>query len=166
MVEQLPAADKQKWDKQEFDYTTKKIEDNFSNYSAYHQRSLLMKKLYGASSSESFADALKAELEFLHPAFYISPDDQSPWFYYDWLISSLKGAAPKEAFEEVVAAEVELLKELLADAPESKWVVLGIVRLLIARADPADKDEIAKLLGTLSEIDPIHKSYYKYLGEN
>lgn len=147
------------------DYTTTKIEENFSNYSSYHQRSLLLKKLYG-TTKDAFAKALRDELEFLHPAFYISPDDQSPWFYYDWLISSLKEVEPVEAFREVVEVEVELLRELMADAPGCKWVVLGVVRLLLSRKNPGDKDEIAKLLGTLSEIDPIHASYYNHLGSN
>lgn len=162
MVEQLPSEEKAKWDKSELDFTTTKIEENFSNYSAYHQRSLLLKEMYGATN-EGFAQTLRDELEFIRPAFYISPDDQSPWFYYDWLISSLKEVESKDRFEEVVAVEVESLRELLADAPDCKWVMLGVVRLLISRDDPADKEEIAKLLVTLSEVDPIHASYYKHL---
>ena len=71
-----------------------------------------------------------------------------------------------EAFREVVEVEVELLKELMADAPGCKWVVLGVVRLLLSRENPEDKGEIAKLLGTLSEIDPNHASYYKHLGNS
>jgi geranylgeranyl transferase type-2 subunit alpha len=84
--------------KDEFGFTTKKIEENFSNYSAWHQRSKLLPELY--PDTETFKKALndgiyiiiigsaddRSEFELLQNAFYTEPSDQSIWFYHLWLL--------------------------------------------------------------------------------
>ncbi|CAG8465807.1 2506_t:CDS:10, partial [Scutellospora calospora] len=72
----------------EFDFTTTKINQNFSNYSAWHQRSKLLPKLV---KDEQFDDQEKKnlvnrEFELVKSAFYTDPDDQSAWLYHWWLI--------------------------------------------------------------------------------
>ncbi len=81
----------------EFDFTTKKIGDNFSNYSSWHQRSALIPLLY-AHDPLKMKDVLNqgelpvttlficVEFELMKSAFYTDPADQSIWFYYRWLV--------------------------------------------------------------------------------
>ncbi|KAK2196298.1 bifunctional Protein prenyltransferase [Babesia duncani] len=54
----------------------KLIFDNFSNYSAWHQRSYL---------SSSFT-SVHEELELLKQAIFTDPNDQTLWYYHDWLL--------------------------------------------------------------------------------
>ncbi|CAH8445845.1 unnamed protein product [Dicrocoelium dendriticum] len=88
----------------ELAYTENEIGTNMSNYSAWHYRSELLSRsdpFYRAvlpispppTTLDSKAICLpvrpclsKAELELLHNAVYTDPSDQSPWFYYWWIL--------------------------------------------------------------------------------
>ncbi|XWS21397.1 hypothetical protein CRYUN_Cryun30bG0051700 [Craigia yunnanensis] len=72
----------------ELKYTEDMINTNFSNYSAWHNRSVLLsnlleKKAEGFLSKEN---VLPEEYEFIHQAIFTDPDDQSGWFYHLWLL--------------------------------------------------------------------------------
>jgi len=66
----------------EVDFTTEKINANFSNYSAWHFRSKLLRELPEGSIEKE----LSSELEFVRQAFFTEPNDQSGWFYHRWLL--------------------------------------------------------------------------------
>ncbi|KAL2492992.1 RAB geranylgeranyl transferase alpha subunit 1 [Abeliophyllum distichum] len=75
-------------DEDELQYTTDMIYDNFSNYSAWHNRSVLLSHLFekrgkGHCHKES---VLEEEFEFVRNALFTDPDDQSGWFYHLWLL--------------------------------------------------------------------------------
>ncbi|KAL8736421.1 MAG: hypothetical protein Q9166_000213 [cf. Caloplaca sp. 2 TL-2023] len=93
----------------EFKYTTKMIESNLSNFSAWHRRSKLIPKLLQeknasqaerrvfldngrslCSIEERYSSYNIAELELVQRALWADPDskDQSLWFYYQYLISN------------------------------------------------------------------------------
>ena|ERR1700761_25657 len=92
-------------DKAELAYTTKKIEANFSNFSAWHQRTKVIGSLW-ASGEIDKASALQkgvhviffgclhtlnhlhAEFELVQNAMFTLPEDQSAWLYHRWLIGS------------------------------------------------------------------------------
>lgn len=72
----------------ELEYTTDMIYDNFSNYSAWHNRSVLLshllkEKAKGYSPKDS---VFTEEYEFVRHALFTDPDDQSGWFYHQWLL--------------------------------------------------------------------------------
>ena len=79
----------------ELKFTSDKVNSNFSNYSAWHYRSKLLPRIHPAGA-ETLEPTLNEELQLLRSAFYISPEDQSAWFYHRWLLAQLakaRGAA-------------------------------------------------------------------------
>ncbi|ANZ78018.1 BA75_04573T0 [Komagataella pastoris] len=100
---------------EEFNYTTKLIEENISNYSAWHNRSQLLQKLLN-SKTEGFEDKysfLVKELSFLQNAYYTDPDDSAVWVYLRWLLSPffLKDL-PQDKRNSVLKDQLRDIKEL------------------------------------------------------
>jgi len=65
----------------EFNFTTEKINKDFSNYSAWHYRSTYIEKIL---SQQQFN--IDSEFELVQNCFYTKPQDQSPWMYHQWLV--------------------------------------------------------------------------------
>ncbi|CAJ1035058.1 putative Protein prenyltransferase alpha subunit repeat [Leishmania utingensis] len=96
----------------ELTYTTHKIKSNFSNYSAWHQRSLAIQSAVTRWQSQQVqegvpsaaADAqqhqqawqaalltqLKEDIDFLKQAVYCDPNDQAAWFYAPFVFQLLR----------------------------------------------------------------------------
>lgn len=75
----------------EFTYTTKMVRGNLSNFSAWHQRSILIPQVLHARNA-SPADRRKmfdSELKLSKDAAFLDPWDQSLWFYYHHLMHIL-----------------------------------------------------------------------------
>ncbi|CEP08722.1 hypothetical protein [Parasitella parasitica] len=75
---------------QEYDFTTQKINQSFSNYSAWHQRSKLLPEIVVSMTTDERNRVALGELELVKNAIYTDPEDQSAWLYYWWLL----GRAP------------------------------------------------------------------------
>ncbi|CAL5430557.1 unnamed protein product [Camellia sinensis] len=76
------AALKNRSDEEELHFTTDLINENFSNYSSWHNRRL-EKRAQGSFSKEK---VLTEEYDLVHQALFTNPDDQSGWFYHLWLL--------------------------------------------------------------------------------
>ncbi|OEL17954.1 Geranylgeranyl transferase type-2 subunit alpha 1 [Dichanthelium oligosanthes] len=76
-------------DEEELKYTMDKICDNFSNYSAWHNRSILLSNLLIQQSKgfESKQKIFSEEFELVTQALFTDPSDQSGWFYHLWLLA-------------------------------------------------------------------------------
>ncbi|KAG0339448.1 hypothetical protein BG000_002080 [Podila horticola] len=70
----------------EFDFTTTKISQNFSNYSAWHNRSTLLGKLAENLTEREREATVDNEFDLVKNAIYTDPEDQSAWLYDLWLI--------------------------------------------------------------------------------
>ncbi|CAO3638399.1 unnamed protein product [Mucor hiemalis] len=77
---------------QEYEFTTKKINQSFSNYSAWHQRSKLLPDIVKSMDTEERNAVAINELDLVKAAIYTDPEDQSAWLYYWWLL----GRAPEQ----------------------------------------------------------------------
>ncbi|KAK4513235.1 phospholipid:diacylglycerol acyltransferase [Mucor velutinosus] len=75
---------------QEYKFTTQKINQSFSNYSAWHQRSKLLPEIVASMTAEEKNQVALNELDLVKNAIYTDPEDQSAWLYYWWLL----GRAP------------------------------------------------------------------------
>ncbi|KAJ6694549.1 hypothetical protein OIU85_005249 [Salix viminalis] len=84
-------------DEDELNHTQDLIDKNISNYSAWHNRSVLvsnlMKKKVQAFSQKD--EVLIREYELVRDAVFTDEDDQSGWFYHLWLLDqTVKAESP------------------------------------------------------------------------
>jgi geranylgeranyl transferase type-2 subunit alpha len=68
----------------ELEYTHEKISSNFSNYSAWHYRSKLLRELLIEEKID--LDQFKNEISLIENAVFTDPNDQSAWIYQKWLL--------------------------------------------------------------------------------
>lgn len=82
----------------EFEYTTRKIKQNISNFSAWHNRSRLILQLQKLSLEPMLREEIPAcfaspyeilchELQLTKTGMYMDSDDTSVWLYLQWLIT-------------------------------------------------------------------------------
>lgn len=112
----------------ELAFVEDKINEDFTNYSAWHHRSTLLPRVH-SKGAEGF---LTNELQFVRQAFYTEPDVQSAWFYHRWLLAG----APAKGNRAVVQSnlledELAACEELLAIEPEARYALQAKVHILI-----------------------------------
>ncbi|KAI7864421.1 hypothetical protein BDF14DRAFT_1744877 [Spinellus fusiger] len=106
--------------KGEYDFTTRKINQSFSNYSAWHQRSKLLPEIVASMGAEEKNQVANSELELVKAAFYTDPDDQSAWLYYWWLVGKVIG------FNDTVTLTATPTVTTKENQPiEGQWLSLG-----------------------------------------
>lgn len=122
----------------EYAYTTKMVNTNLSNFSAWHYRSKLIPRLLDerSASPQTRRQMFEDELAFVKNALYIDPYDQSLWFYHQFLISVLLTTSePQQLVQYVPFAhftdadrrnylrlEIEQMRGLLDDTDDCKWI--------------------------------------------
>ncbi|ODV86116.1 hypothetical protein CANARDRAFT_22023 [[Candida] arabinofermentans NRRL YB-2248] len=123
--------DKAEVDYDEFKFTSNMINKDISNYSAWHNRSKLIGKLFLQSpeigvddndeylrifNNKSKLQFLKKELILVKTAFYTDPDDSSVWIYMKWLfgdyfLSEIESSDATSLINETIS-DIQELNEL------------------------------------------------------
>ena len=135
------------WIQHEWEFTNQKIQQNFSNFSAFHYRS----KLY-----ELVQPSLQEELSVVENAIFTEPDDQTAWWYQSFL---LRQTTPKDGRQQAWEDHVANLRELLEEVPDSKWVVLGLLNCGMQQNVMPQEEQLA-LCKKLQEIDADRRGRY------
>lgn len=139
----------------ELAYTLSKIESNFSNFSAWHQRSLLLPAIWSSQrlNEQQLRSKRDEEFELIRQAMFVDPDDQSVWTYHDWLINL-------DPALDVLDREIGSIRELLEIEPDSRWCMQALANYLTQRSKEGDLKEAESLLGRLMVIDVDRKERY------
>jgi geranylgeranyl transferase type-2 subunit alpha len=122
----------------ELRYTLSKIESNFSNFSAWHHRSLLLVPIWTAKGLDGTQRRKERddEFELIRQAMFVDPDDQSVWTYHSWLLglgesywcskeekelkNSLLYLSVPDSSTDVLQREIASVRELLELEEKSK----------------------------------------------
>ncbi|VEU19355.1 DEKNAAC100289 [Brettanomyces naardenensis] len=142
-------------DFEEFAFTTKMINKDISNFSAWHNRSDLVVKLFANSpeaseekedslrkylevfNRKSKKDFLELELNLFQNAIYTDPDDSSVWIYIRWLFGDyfLSDLSFKESVDIInrtyqVISELAQLEKEDNHGRDNQWCLKTQVYLL------------------------------------
>ncbi|KAK8093530.1 hypothetical protein PG997_000215 [Apiospora hydei] len=171
----------------EFAYTYSMIKVDLSNFSAWHNRSKLALRLLDERGADDAGRKkfLEEELELVREGLNVGPEDQSLWYYHQFLMDHITAVGAKNAAEsdekgttkeliapnlsladrrEFVDREVAEIKDLLEDYADVKLIYEALLEYAMAyRAmgesdgDAANQDEMMAWLAKLSELDPLRR---------
>lgn len=172
VVSKLEAAENKLYVDSEMQYTSGKINANFSNFSAWHNRSRLIPlHLAGKSHSERMA-FLKEEISYITQAAYTDPDDQSAWIYLRWLVSTTAICPDMTVSERVamIQEQIDSIEALYELEPNSKWCcdTLAFLTKYLYHVQDKNMDDSAQqklrdLVSKLKLVDPMRSSRYNHL---
>jgi geranylgeranyl transferase type-2 subunit alpha len=129
----------------EFTFSGNKIKENFSNYSAFHHRSFYFRSIL---NSLNYNDQFNEEFSIVENAIFTEPDDQSAWWYHQFLIRTLSKDALSNTtnvtinsmttstindrlnyFKLVLESQINVMNSLLELESNSKWARVCLVEL-------------------------------------
>lgn len=176
----------------EFEYTSRMIHKDLSNFSAWHNRSNLIPRLLderGASAEErrAFFDkgnnpsparcpqplclTALVELALVQEALNVGPEDQSLWYYHQFLMQDLTNfvgratITPNFSDEDRVTyltREIQNILDLLEDYHDIKWIYetlleysLSLCQLEGREPQASEKEDLEKWLSKLRTLDPM-----------
>lgn len=188
----------------EFAYTTKMVQRDLSNFSAWHNRSQLIPRLLEernadkeartqflddgefsqatyiiCSRTSEFGLKHEAEFENIRSALNVGPEDQSLWYYHQFLINAVckaVGTGPivsgmaMEDCRRYVANEIDFIQELLEDYSDVKLIYEALVEYTLV-ADKlttdgltnTDKQSLSEWLKQLRDLDKKRQGRWKEL---
>ncbi|KAF2460613.1 hypothetical protein BDY21DRAFT_335887 [Lineolata rhizophorae] len=164
----------------EFDYTTKMIETNLSNFSAWHNRSLLIPRLLDnrQAGRDERKVMFESELALIHKALYTDPYDQSLWYYHNYLLQHFDPAQQQSATTTIYSPsneesihwlrhELDLLRELCDDEDGCRWIYQALVECSTIYTE-VDRDtqhtltrDLQLWLQKLQDLDPLRFKRWK-----
>ncbi|KAH6608250.1 hypercellular [Trichoderma cornu-damae] len=162
----------------EFAYTTKMIRQSLSNFSAWHNRSQLIPQVLDQRGADDKARAafLVEELNLVRDGLNVGPEDQSLWYYHQFLVSQIVGGgngrsvAPALTVGEKAAylrREIDEIRDLLEDYDDIKWIyealseytlALGQLEQRAAEGNDDEAGDVQAWLTKLRDLDPMRTS--------
>ena len=156
------ALDGKSMSEAEFDYTTKMVGLNLSNFSAWHNRTKLILRILDekAATDEERRQMLDdgeflnfgvgwqkrktddAELDLIHKALF-DPYDQSLWFYHRNLMCTFDPDLAQQTMAPTltkaerlayVAGERKFIEDLLEDVKDTKWIYQALIECALVAA--------------------------------
>jgi geranylgeranyl transferase type-2 subunit alpha len=155
---------------QELNYTTSMIYTNLSNFSAWHNRLILLPRLLleQDASNEKRQKAWDDEIELIHTALYTDPYDSSLWAYHNSLFEMLvEGPSATTILADlstsknvaILEGELEVVNDLLEDTKDCKWMYEALIRLSLRlhekRLDGTVTIDIQPVWQELLKLDPL-----------
>ncbi|KAB2103420.1 hypothetical protein AG0111_0g8101 [Alternaria gaisen] len=165
----------------EFEYTTKMIKTNLSNFSAWHNRSQLIPKMLCERDADAQARRafLDSELALICEAINTDPFDQSIWFYHQYLLSILSPSCPPGSLvvqdltngerQKYYEHEMEYIREILEDEEDCKWIyeaLLGLAEAYLAvdaGTGSFTTKDMKSWLDELKRLDPLRQGRWSDL---
>lgn len=159
----------------EFEYTTKMIKTNLSNFSAWHNRSQLIPKILHERNADSKARRafLDSELSLICEAINTDPFDQSIWFYHQYLLSVISPSCPPNRLvvqdltdgerQKYYDNEMGYIREILEDEVDCKWIyeaLLGLAEVYLevdADTKSFTTKDMRSWLDELKRLDPLRR---------
>jgi geranylgeranyl transferase type-2 subunit alpha len=166
----------------EFEFTTKMIKSNLSNFSAGHYRSKLIPGLLNErrADNNSRRELFDGELAWICEAINTDPYDQSIWYYHQYLMSTLSPHCPQQSLiilditnndrQKYYAHEIEYIRDIIEDEPDCKWIYESLLFLsgLYLEVESGTKTfttlDMRSWLEQLNRLDPLRKGRWKELG--
>ncbi|KAI0834041.1 protein prenylyltransferase [Hypoxylon sp. FL0890] len=157
----------------EFAYTTKMIHADLSNFSAWHNRSRLILRLLEERGADDAARKafLDEELNIIQGALNVGPEDQSLWYYHQYMVSQIinhvdgSTITPALTITERVAylrKEIDWIKDLLEDYTDTKWIYEALLEYTVALKSLAEHgseniqiEDPSKWLAKVRVLDPM-----------
>lgn len=187
IIEELERLGGESMVETEFEYTTKMIQSNLSNFSAWHNRSQLIPRLLEEreASAERRKELFDGEFELITTALYTDPYDQSLWSYHQYLMSTLDPKSSvnsadytrKTAFLSPVTdadrlayleQELESIKEMLDGAEDCKYIYQALLeysrhRIELGATDDTltTREAMAGWLAELKKLDPLREGRWR-----
>lgn len=148
----------------EFDFTTLKIYQNFSNYSAWQRRAHLLPK-YLDESGVDVDYFLRNEVELCRNAAWTEPSDQSIWFYQRWFFSELPKLIPNHEALLISLArdQIKSIEELIEEEGRGSSVALAMSFVVFIAENALELKGDAKIqmyLDQLKVVDPLRIGHY------
>ena len=111
------------------------------------------------------------ELELIQRALYADSNDQSLWFYHQYLISTFDpkyvnvSIAPHLSLDqrlEYISLEHEKVLEMLDGAEDCKWIYQSLIQISVLYKSlgnewPAAGKQIKNWIRELKQLDPLRK---------
>ena len=121
----------------------------------------------------------RKELRLIGDALNVGPEDQSLWYYHQFLMLNLAHADGKESFTPGLAQEERIayvkdeivnIKDLLEDYADVKWIhevlveyTVALARLQGRRPDGQETEDLRAWLGKLRTLDPMRNGRWDEL---
>lgn len=172
----------------EFDYTTKMIKSNLSNFSSWHNRSQLIPRLLDerAATQDERRKFLEDELQQINTALYIDPYDQSLWFYHQYLMSTLDSGSPTNSIKyprkttilfpvddadrlHYLKREIASIQDMLDGAEDCKYIYQALFeystryRKLSSSNNDSDRADEHVWLQELKSLDALRRDRWQDL---